>query len=238
MKDKKVCALILAAGVGSRMGSDVTKQKMLICEKSILCRTLLAFEKCSTVEAVFVVARESELDFVKEEIEIGGILKVRGVIVGGATRDESARLGFAAIEDNYELVAIHDAARCLVTPSLIDKVVLRAAECGAASAVRRINDTVKRIDEDGNIYKTEDRESLRFAETPQVFSVSLYREALDCASVNGISVTDDNMLIESLGRTVAAVESCEENLKITTPKDLEYAEFIITKGDALCESSE
>lgn len=233
MNNKKVCALILAAGVGSRMGSVVTKQKMLICGKSVLCRTILAFEKSDTVEDIFIVAKRDELDFVKEEICSSGALKVKGVVVGGSTREESARCGFSAIEGKYDFVAIHDAARCLILPAFIDKVVLRAIECGAASAVRRVTDTVKRIDADGCIYKTEDREALRFAETPQVFSVALYREALDFASANEISVTDDNMLIERLGRKVAAVESLEENLKITTPRDIEYAEFIITKGGAL-----
>lgn len=233
MKDKKVCALILAAGVGSRMGGEITKQQMKICGKSILYRTLLAFEKCSTVDAIFVVTRQDEVDFVKGEIGTGELSKVRGTVIGGETRSESAKLGFEAIEGEYDLVAIHDAARCLVSPTLIDRVVARAAECGAASATSRVCDTVKRVDKDGNICKTEDRDNLRLAETPQVFRVSLYREALDFREARGISVTDDNMLIESLGKTVAAVDNPEENLKITTPRDIEYAEFIIERRGAL-----
>ena len=151
-KDNFTSALILAAGLGSRMKSSLTKQRMTVSGKSVLLRAALAFENAETVDEIIVVSRKEELDFVNRELS--GITKFKRAVVGGATRFESAALGFAAISEESRFVAIHDAARCLVTPRLVDEVSLAAYRFGAASAVGLVNDTVKQIDGDDMITKT------------------------------------------------------------------------------------
>ena len=218
--------IILAAGVGSRMNSDITKQRMSVFGKSVLLRAVLAFERARSVEEIVVVCREDEIDFVKAELS--RISKLKKTVVGGESRSRSARNGFYAVSENMKFVAIHDAARCLISPELIDRTVYAAWEYGAASLVGRVFDTVKKVDDDGFIKTTVDRNSLRLAQTPQVFEKSLYEKALlksECTDV-----TDDNMMLELIGASVYAVEADGYNFKITTRSDIEYAEFLIGKG--------
>ena len=225
-KENFTSALILAAGLGSRMKSALTKQKMTLGGRSVLLRATLAFEEAKSIDEIIVVAKEDELDFVHGELE--QVSKLKCVVVGGATRFESAKRGFAAISEQSRYVAIHDAARCLVSPRLIDEVSLSAYNFGAASAVGLVNDTVKYVDGCAMITKTVKREDLRLAQTPQTFDVALYKKAI--SAVENLEITDDNMLLERIGIPVFAVVNEEHNFKITTKKDIEYAEFLIEKG--------
>ena len=221
---ERVAAILLAAGVGSRMGGEVTKQRMNILGRSVLAHTLLAFEGCPDVDDIVVVARREELNFARAEC--AAMTKVRAVVVGGECRAESARLGFAAVPEGTAAVAIHDAARALITPENISEVVKVALRTGAASAVSVVTDTVKQVDADGIIVATLDRSQLRRAETPQVFKTELYAKAIAEVGADP-TVTDDNMLMERIGVKVSAVDVGRENIKITTPEDLGYAEFLL-----------
>ena len=223
----KTAAIILAAGLGTRMKSDTTKQKMQICGKSVLFRTVKAFERASFVDGIVVVCREEEREFAKNELS--EFLKIKAIVTGGKERSDSAKNGFLAC-DGFDFVAVHDAARCMITPSEIDKVISAAHSFGAASAVRRVNDTVKLVNGDSVIEKTVPRESLRFAETPQVFSYRIYEKALGANAKN--RVTDDNMMAEMIGAEIKAVEIDCYNFKITTHADIEYAQFLVEKGYA------
>ena len=222
----KTVAIILAAGIGSRMKSDTTKQKMQICGKSVLLRTALAFENAKSVDGIVVVCRKDELDFAKAELF--GLKKVMDFVPGGETRRDSARAGFSASR-GADFVAIHDAARCMITPDAIDSVVTAAHKHGAASAVGAVNDTVKLVNADGIIEKTVPRDSLRLAQTPQVFSREIYKKAQNTVE-NGI--TDDNMMAESVGAQIKTVTLDCYNFKITTHADIEYAQFLLEKGYA------
>ncbi len=219
-------AVILAAGMGTRMKSETTKQRMKISGKSILLRSVEAFDRASEIDEIIVVCGEGEVEFAKNETR--GIQKLRAVVVGGKTRRESAERGFKSVSSECKFVAIHDAARCMIRSEQIDEVVKAAYIHGAASAVSLVTDTVKVLDGDGMICNTVSRDSLRFAATPQVFSSELYRTALEFKGEN--NVTDDNMLVELLGHTVFPVDTGEYNFKITTRRDLEYAEFLIERG--------
>lgn len=219
-------AVILAAGVGSRMHSNVTKQKMNIGSKSVLRRAVSAFEAADTIDEIIVVCRKEEIDFAKAEIQ--DFSKIKAVVVGGKSRRASAACGFSAISDNSQFVAVHDAARCLVSPSLINRVASAAYLHLAASAVSLVTDTVKRIDREGMIVDTVPRDMLRHAQTPQIFERNLYAEALSASEK--ADVTDDNMMVELIGAPIFAVENEEHNFKITTKKDMEYAEFLLQKG--------
>lgn len=218
-------AIILAAGVGSRMNSDVTKQRMSICGKSVLLRAALAFERARSVDEIVVVCRKDEMDFVSSELS--DITKLKKTVVGGECRKDSAKNGFYAVSESVSFVAIHDAARCLISPELIDRTVYAAREHGAASLVGRVFDTVKMVD-GGFIKSTVDRNSLRLAQTPQAFEKTLYEKAL--INSERTDVTDDNMMLELIGSSVYAVEADGYNFKITTRSDIEYAEFLIGKG--------
>lgn len=227
-----VTAIILAGGSGSRMSSEITKQRMNICGKSVLWHSVKAFETCEKIDSIVVVCRADEIDWAKDQLV--GFDKIHNIVVGGKTRAESARLGFLAIPAQSDFVAIHDGARCLVTPADIDTVVEFAFENGAATAVAKISDTVK-LCEDGFINKTLPREQMYSAQTPQIFSTDIYSRALSVASPDDMVITDDNMLAELLGEKIAIVDIGRENIKITTPADLDFAEFVLRRRSDMDE---
>lgn len=225
-------AVILAAGSGSRMLSDTTKQRMTILGESILHRSVRAFSECDSVGSIVVVCRADELDWAKSELfDISTPLIF---VIGGKSRAESARLGFEAIPADSTFVAIHDAARCLVTSEIIHSVITSARINGAATAATPVIDTLKRVDSTLKIVETVSRDSLYSAQTPQVFLTSLYKKALENANtLEGI--TDDNMLIEGMWENVAVVDTGRENIKVTTPDDIKYAEHILERWGKMAE---
>lgn len=216
-------AVILAAGSGTRMGCPTAKQEIRILGESLLRHTVRAFEN-SSVRAIVVVVRADETAFAEEACR--GFSKVKRIVVGGADRRASAALGFAAIPEESGLVALHDAARPLITPRDIDATVRLAAECGAAIPVSEVADTVKSVGEDGCVRATYDRATLRLAATPQVFRTDWYAAAL---AARATGVTDDSMLLESIGKPVHTCLLSDENRKVTTQSDLAYAEYIMER---------
>jgi len=229
---KKTAAIILAGGNGSRMGGNNVKQNLIIMGESVLMRSALAFDECPYIDSVIAVVRKEDVEDSQRMLS-GRIKKLKAVVAGGGCRAESAVIGFSAIEKDVELIAIHDAARCLITPNMISKVVKKAMVTGAATAASSITDTVKRIS-DGRIVCTENRLELVSAQTPQVFDRSLYERALDSFRGNLEDITDDNMLLEAIGAPISIVDTGKENIKITTPEDFDYAEYLLRRR-ALCD---
>ena len=229
MKKTRFTAIILAAGCGSRMAADKTKQLMTIGGESVVGRSIRAFNDCPDIDDIIVVSRPDEIDRLKNDICVP-FAKVVKVICGGKTRAESAKLGFCAISDECTHVAIHDAARCLVEPSMISKVAIAAINNDAATAVSSVTDTVKKVSESGFIEGTISRSELVRATTPQMFRVELYKEALEKTNADS-SITDDNMLLERIGVKIATVDLGNENIKITTPSDIGLAEHILSKRE-------
>ena len=224
-KKRHVSAVILAAGSGRRMRSRETKQMMHLDGESVLLRSVRAFEECEDISSIVVVTRQEEISAVRTMLSSAA--KLLGIVIGGSCRQESARLGFLAIPKEADFVAVHDAARCLVTPDMISKVVDSAAKYGAATAAFPVRDTVKRADARGFICQTLKREELFLAATPQVFSREIYERALSACADRLSKYTDDNMMAESVGADVALVDVGGENIKITTPDDLLLAKFIL-----------
>ena len=221
-------AIILAGGTGSRMQSDKTKQFIDILGKTVLERTVLAFDKCELINEIVVVVREGEESDAITLINKLNISKSFKTVIGGACRAESAKNGFLAISQDTDFVAVHDAARCLITPEMIDKVVKMAYKTSAATAVCSVSDTVKQVDKDGKIVATIPRETVFRAQTPQVFSKDVYNRALiRCEDLSAI--TDDNMLLENIGADIYAVDLGYNNIKITTQEDLRLAKNILTE---------
>ena len=229
MGNDKVCAIILAAGIGSRMKADKTKQRMLLSGISVLRRCVLAFESCEDISEIVVVSRQSELDFAKAELD--GIKKLSAIVPGGACRAESAICGLKAVMSDAGYVAFHDAARPLIKPRVISAIASLAKDKGAATAAIAVTDTVKIINNEGKILSTPKRSTLVRATTPQIFKREIYEQAVKEYSGDLALITDDNMLVEMLDVPVYTLISDEPNPKITTKEDILLAELIINGGE-------
>ena len=226
-----VTAIILAAGSSTRMGGDVTKQRMKLLGKSILYRTVRAFSECAAIDAIVVICKADELDWVRNQVDCFD--KIVSIIPGGNNRAESAKIGFDNIPVETDYVAIHDGARCLITPENIDLVIQAALVSGAATAAVKATDTVK-LCENGRILKTLPRENIYLASTPQIFAKAVYEKAL-LTSEPAATTTDDNMLVENIGHEIVPVDIGGENIKITNPDDLGFAEYILNRRGEMAE---
>ncbi len=220
-------AIIVAAGNSLRMGTGTSKQFLTVGGVPVLARTMLAFSASRYIDEIIVVARPEEIDAVWELQRSYNIPKISKVVAGGASRSESVQNGFAAIDKSIKYVAIHDGARCLITPAMIKKVLRAAFLHRAASAACAVTDTVKLANKRGFIEKTVDRRKVYLAQTPQVFHADLYRAALSHAKDKDL--TDDNQLLENVDFPVKLVDCGPENLKITHPDDLGRAEDILAR---------
>lgn len=230
MENCRVCAILLAGGSGSRMNLGITKQQLSLKGKTMLYRALSAFEACESVTDIILVVRDDELTFAENEAG-ENFTKLRHIAVGGSTRAKSAKNGFVSIDFPCDFVAVHDVARCLITPDMITKVVLDAEKFGAASASSVVVDTVKRIDNNGFVLATENREELRMAATPQIFKYELYLRAMSEINIEEANITDDNMLMELLGIPVYMTDIDGVNIKVTHAKDIPYAEYFLGEND-------
>lgn len=216
----KASALIPAAGSGERLGRKINKVFCEICGKPILAYTLAAFESCSAVEEIVLVVRGEDVSAAQDVRARFGFTKVRHIVRGGKERQDSVAAGLDAVSN--EIVVIHDAARPFVTEDLILRTIEEAARSGACIAAVPVIDTVKRVS-DGRVVETLDRTDLYAVQTPQTFRTSLIKDAYVQAQRSGLRATDDSALVELLGRSVTVVQGSYDNLKITTPADLELA---------------
>lgn len=224
-KPTSVSAIIVAAGNSTRMGG-VSKQLIDICGLPVIVRTAMAFESCAQIKEIIIVAKSDQISVTDELMRSHNITKFKCSVVGGDTRSESVKHGFEATDPGIAYVAIHDAARCLITPDEINNVIGCAKRFGAAIAAARSVDTLKLSSDGETIDGTIDRNTVWRAQTPQVFSRAVYETAL-YAQKNNATATDDAMLCENLGIKVHIAECTGENLKITTPRDVAIAESII-----------
>lgn len=225
MGNRFVSAIILAAGTGSRMGAEVTKQRISVLGKSVLKRSVEAFENCDLISEIIVVTRADEIDFAKAETE--ACVKVKSIVCGGRTRAESAYCGYCNVSEHSDFIAVHDAARCLVTADDIIRVVNDAFLYGAATASYKATDTIKEVDEDNFVAKTCNRSKLVHILTPQVFAKDIYDRAVNHADLLDPNLTDDNMLVENTGFRPYCTQTRRDNVKITYKDDIAYAEFIL-----------
>lgn len=228
---KHVTAIIVAGGSGSRMGAATTKQMMELEGIPVVVRTILAFEKAECIKDIIIVAKTEEKEVYKEFINKYSLKKIRRVVAGGDTRQQSVLNGFKAISDNCDFVAIHDGARCLVTPENIENVLYEARCHEAASAASPAKDTVKITNSEGFVVSTPNRQRVWMAQTPQIFRADLYRAAAFYALKQGFEATDDNSLVEFLGSKVKMVDCGYRNIKITTPEDIHIARVLLKENE-------
>lgn len=189
--------------------------------KPILARTLSVFEACEAIGEIIVVTAEQDIKAVGELVGRFGFAKVKHIVAGGAQRQDSVRNGLARVA--LDIVAIHDAARPIVTCEIIERSIAKAYETGACIAAVPVIDTIKSA-ADGIVSATVDRASLYSVQTPQTFRTELVRRAYERAYADGFYATDDAALVEHIGERVAIVPGSYENIKITTPSDLEIAQ--------------
>jgi 2-C-methyl-D-erythritol 4-phosphate cytidylyltransferase len=209
------------------MGEGCSKQMARVCSIPVVAHTLIAFQQAEHIHEIVVAAKKDELPLYESMAKIYGITKFSTAVIGGKTRQESVENAFAKIKDRAKFVAIADGARCLITPDDIDRVCNAAYLYGAATAAQKASDSVKIGDKNDFISSSPDRSTVWLAQTPQIFKVNLYRAALYSAKEDGASVTDDNMLVERIRANVKLVQCSRENIKITEPSDLLFAEAVL-----------
>lgn len=233
--DKKyfTSAVILAAGSSTRMGEGKSKQFSELGGIPVVARTVSVFDKSEFINEIIVVAKESELDKYEGFAEKYGLTTPFRVIAGGETRQASARIGVDAVNDKSKFIAIHDAARCLITEEMIARVCHSAYLHDAAILAVKAVDTVKLGDKNAFIEETPDRKMTWQAQTPQVFKVNAFRAATYIARDEGFEGTDDASLLEHIRIPVKLVEGSRENIKVTEPMDIYFAEAILrARADA------
>ena len=218
-------AIIVAAGNSRRMGFD--KLFAAIAGKPVIAHTIRAFERANSVDGIVVVAREDGHDEIKTIVRDENFKKVRSIIPGGKRRQDSVRAGLDHLEPAARYVAVHDAARPLITPKQIERLFQQCQIHGAVALAEPINDTLKRADADLVVTGSVDRQELCAMQTPQMFERALIDEAYRAVYAENILVTDEVSALERLGRKVILVPNQELNFKITYPRDLALAEFVI-----------
>lgn len=230
---KNIVAIVLAAGSGSRMKSDIPKQYMLLKEKPVIFYSLKAFEE-SPVSSIVLVTGEADVEFCKKEIvDRYHFKKIKKVVAGGKERYESVQKGLeAAGECDY--VMIHDGARPLLSQDLIASCIACVTEHEACVAAVPVKDTIKVVDSLQYAVSTPDRSTLWAMQTPQCFTASLLRESYEkilMMQKNGMeipSITDDAMVVEfASGRPVKLLQGDYRNIKITTPEDMLVAKVFL-----------
>lgn len=233
----KHTAIVLAAGKGTRMQSQVAKQYLLIKGKPVLYYSLKAFEDCPFIDEIILVTGEEEKEYCRREIvEKYGFLKVAHLAAGGKERYESVYRGLLAAKE-CAYVYIHDGARPFVTGDMLERLKTEAAECKACVAGMPVKDTIKISDENGYIADTPKRSLVWQIQTPQVFSYELVFTAYqrlfaDPVGMKKRQITDDAMVVEEMTDTkVKLTQGSYRNLKITTPEDLVLAEALMDFGD-------
>ena len=220
----KYCgAVIVAAGTASRMGG-IDKVMAQLDGEPMIVRTVRAFQNCDAIREIVIVTREDlirPIHSLCREFD-----KVKAVVTGGSSRQESVGNGLSALSEKVKLVAIQDGARPLITQEVIDRTVRAAHTYNAAAPAVPVKDTIKVV-RGGVVIETPDRATLQAVQTPQVFDLTLLRGALKKAYENGDAVTDDCSAVELMGMSVKIVEGDERNIKVTTPMDLKIAELLL-----------
>ena len=223
----KYCgAVIVAAGSASRMGG-IDKVMANLKGEPMIIHTVRSFQSCDAIKEIVIVTREDLIVPITNLCR--DFSKVKAVVVGGKSRQESVSLGLNALSGKVKLAAIQDGARPLVTWQLIDRVVRAAHGYGAAAPAIPMKDTIKVV-EGGIVKETPERRTLQAVQTPQVFDFDLIRGALKKARLEGWELTDDCSAIERMGMTVRIVEGDERNLKVTTPMDLKIAQLLMEES--------
>ncbi|MEW6666777.1 MAG: 2-C-methyl-D-erythritol 4-phosphate cytidylyltransferase [Thermodesulfobacteriota bacterium] len=231
----KTLALVPAAGAGVRMGTGRAKQFLDLCGSPVLAVTLRRFQLSPLIHEIVAVVPPGEVEYCREEIvRRFGLDKVKRVVEGGKRRQDSVRLGLEASGSGYDLVVIHDGVRPLLRAETLERVLKAARKDRAVIAALPARDTIKEVDADLRVTRTYPRGQVWLVQTPQVFRyediLAAHREAF---REDWDEMTDDALLVERIGIPVKVVEGAEDNIKVTSPQDLELARFLLARQQEL-----
>lgn len=229
MKKDKNIAIVLAAGKGRRMGTEIPKQFLHIHDKPVLYYSLNVFQQHKDIDEIVLVMSEEYKTYCMEEIlEKYGITKVSAIVEGGAERYDSVMAGLAECTD-CKYVLIHDGARPCITEQIVDRCLDAVREYDACIVGMPSKDTVKIGDEQGFVSMTPPRKNVWNIQTPQVFAYELIYNAYQTMKKKGMAgVTDDAMVLELQGTAkIRLVEGSYENIKVTTPDDIKVLENLL-----------
>jgi 2-C-methyl-D-erythritol 4-phosphate cytidylyltransferase len=220
-------AIIVAAGSSRRMGFD--KLFVEIAGQPVLAHTIAAFEHTGAVTAIVIVAREDRHGEIEKIVHAQNFKKIHAIVSGGEHRQDSVRAGLDRLPEHARHVAVHDAARPLVTQEQIEGVYQLAGKHGAAALAAAVSDTLKRADADLVVNGSVDRRQLFAMQTPQIFERKMIVDAYRSIVADKISVTDEVSAVERIGGKVVLVPNEQANFKITYPGDLPMAEFVLNQ---------
>ena len=220
-------AIIVAAGSSRRMGFD--KLFAEIAGKPVIAHSIAAFERAGSISEIIVVAREDRHAEIRKITDRENFGKIRSIIAGGEHRQDSVAAGLLQLGAEAKYVAVHDAARPLVTTQIIEQVLAKAQESGAASAAEAITDTLKRADADLVVKESMNRHQLFGMQTPQIFERALINDAYRDVFAKNLLITDEVSAVEHAGGRVVLVPNDDFNFKVTYPRDMELAEFVLNE---------
>ncbi len=226
----KIQAVIPSAGTGERLGDPKGKPFVELAGRPLIEHTLEVFEDCGIVDSVILVGHPDRLEDLRQAIDACGIKKVKAVVAGGKARRDSVANGLKALDEDTDIVLIHDGARPFVTQELIERLLKDfTPDCGVVAAVP-VKPTIKRVDpQTREVIATLRRNELWDIQTPQIFSREVIRKAYEQSGAE--NVTDDASLVENLGLPVRIVDGEQRNIKITTPLDMVLAQqLLVQKG--------
>lgn len=230
MQETKCTAIVLAAGQGKRMGTQIHKQYLELNGKPVLYYSLYAFEQSDLIDDIILVVGENQIEYCETEIVSKyDFKKIKKIVQGGAERYHSVWNGLQEVDEGY--VFIHDGARPFLNEEILARAYKVVRECKACVVGMPTKDTIKITDGEGFVADTPDRSKVWMIQTPQVFETALVKKAYEkLMKQTQANVTDDAMVVEQmLGDKVKLVEGSYENIKITTPEDLQIATIFIEK---------
>ena len=230
---KPICtAVIVAAGKGRRMGTEVSKQFLPLCGKEILAHSVEKFEKAEKIRDIVLVTGEDSLQDVREMAQEYGWKKIVAVVAGGKERQDSVWNGLQAVSDDTDIVLIHDGVRPFVTEDILNHSIETAVEMGGCVAGVPAKDTIKVCNGENVAVATPDRSTLWQIQTPQTFQKDLIMQAYQKAKAEGFVGTDDASLAEYSGCPVKVIMGSYRNIKITTKEDLLIGEAFLKEEQA------
>jgi 2-C-methyl-D-erythritol 4-phosphate cytidylyltransferase len=226
-----VSAVIVCGGNSTRMGNNINKLMLNLLGIPVLARTLMKFEDSQSINEIIIVCKETDILNFWDVVKAFDIHKVKSIIKGGLTRQQSVFCGINECSSQSEYFAIHDGARPLVEVSDIDSTINLAFKSNAAALGVKFKDTVKLTGSNNKIIETLNRDKLWSIQTPQVFEKNIYLKAMSIAKENNQDFTDDCALLENVLQDVYIYEGKYSNIKITTNDDIAIAEGILLQSN-------
>ncbi len=219
-------AILVAGGKGTRMGASIAKQYLPVGGKPILMRTLEIFHQYDAKIDLILVLPDSDFIFWEDLCQAYDFQIAHRVVAGGNSRFQSVRNGLSNLKPDTELVAIHDGVRPFVHPNVIGASYEEAAKSGSGIAVVSLKDSIRKLSDDGKSCYQE-RQYFRLVQTPQTFQVAKIKKAFEVDELQ--QFTDDATVYEHQGWQVSLISGNPENIKITSPEDMDYAEFLASR---------